>query len=207
MNRATGTPPPGKKEFNPKDAVLVFLAFALISAAVIFALVIYEVLNLKDLLSFENPRQLAMYVVLPPISLLLFGIILTLITPASYIDETNKSYQNYSLTAILAFTFAGALFEELLFRGIIQNVLTLYLPNLRVAIVLTTVLFVGMHVQYYTKPLMLLNITIPSLVFGWVYVQTDNLLVPILVHFLMNLGITLLFKYNMIQMRGEKNSE
>ncbi|WP_342478355.1 CPBP family intramembrane glutamic endopeptidase [Paenibacillus sp. FSL H7-0350] len=207
MNRATGTPPPGKKEFNPKDAVLVFLAFALISAAVIFALVIYEVLNLKDLLSFENPLQLAMYVVLPPISLLLFGIILTLITPASYIDETNKSYQNYSLTAILAFTFAGALFEELLFRGIIQNVLTLYLPNLRVAIVLTTVLFVGMHVQYYTKPLMLLNITIPSLVFGWVYVQTDNLLVPILVHFLMNLGITLLFKYKVIQMRGEKNSE
>ncbi|ETT33913.1 CPBP family intramembrane glutamic endopeptidase [Paenibacillus sp. FSL P4-0338] len=207
MNRATGTPPPGKKEFNPKDAVLVFLAFALISAAVIFALVIYEVLNLKDLLSFGNPLQLAMYVVLPPISLLLFGIILTLITPASYIDETNKSYQNYSLTAILAFTFAGALFEELLFRGIIQNVLTLYLPNLRVAIVITTVLFVGMHVQYYTKPLMLLNITIPSLVFGWVYGQTDNLLVPILVHFLMNLGITLLFKYNMIQMRGEKNSE
>lgn len=65
-------------------------------------------------------------------------------------------------------------------------------------------LFVGMHVQYYSKPLMLLNITIPSLVFGWIYVQTHNLLVPILVHFLMNLGITLLFKYKVIQMRGEK---
>lgn len=58
-----------------------------------------------------------------------------------------------------------------------------------------------MHVQYYTKPLMLLNITIPSLVFGWVHVQTHNLLVPLLVHFVMNLGITLLFKYKVIQMR------
>lgn len=203
MNRPTESPQPGKKEFNPKDAVLVFLAFALISAAVIFALIIYDVLTLQDLLSFDYPLQLAMYVVLPTISLLLFGIILTLLTPASYIDETNKSYQNYSLTAILFFTLAGALFEELLFRGIIQNVLTLYLPNPWAAIAITTVLFVGMHVQYYTKPLMLLNITIPSLVFGWVYVQTDNLLVPFLVHFMMNLGITLLFKYKVIQMRGE----
>ncbi|MEK3878354.1 CPBP family intramembrane glutamic endopeptidase [Paenibacillus sp. FSL M7-0420] len=204
MNRPTETLPPAKKEFNPKDAVLVFFAFALISAAVIFALVIYRVLTLQDLLSFEHPLKMVLYVVFPTISLLLFGIILTLLTPASYIDETNKSYQNYSLAAIVSFTLAGALFEELLFRGIIQNVLNLYLPQPWLAIGITTVLFVGMHVQYYTKPLMLLNITIPSLVFGWVYVQTDNLLVPILVHFFMNLGITLLFKYKVIQMRGEK---
>ncbi|WP_339218404.1 CPBP family intramembrane glutamic endopeptidase [Paenibacillus sp. FSL H8-0332] len=172
MDHSTQTPQQAKKEFKPKDAVLVFLVFALISAAVIFALVIYDVL--------------------------------TLLTPASYIDETNKSYQNYSLAAIVCFTLAGALFEELLFRGIIQNVLNLYLPQPWLAIGITTVLFVGMHVQYYSKPLMLLNITIPSLVFGWIYVQTHNLLVPILVHFLMNLGITLLFKYKVIQMRGEK---
>lgn len=204
MDHSTQTPQQAKKEFKPKDAVLVFLVFALISAAVIFALVIYDVLTLQDLLSFDNPLQLALYVVLPFISLMLFGIILTLLTPASYIDETNKSYQNYSLAAIVCFTLAGALFEELLFRGIIQNVLNLYLPQPWLAIGITTVLFVGMHVQYYSKPLMLLNITIPSLVFGWIYVQTHNLLVPILVHFLMNLGITLLFKYKVIQMRGEK---
>ncbi|WP_238652804.1 CPBP family intramembrane glutamic endopeptidase [Paenibacillus piscarius] len=204
MNRATETPPPAKKQFNPKDAVLVFFAFALISAAVLFALVIYDVLTLQDLLSFDDPLQLVMYSILPTISLLLFGIILTLLTPASYIDETNKSYQNYSPAVILSFTFAGALFEELLFRGIIQNVLTLYLPVPWFAIAITTVLFVGIHVQYYSKPLMLLNITIPSLAFGWVYMQSHNLLVPILVHFLMNLGITLLFKYKVIQMRGEK---
>ncbi|MEK4515461.1 CPBP family intramembrane glutamic endopeptidase [Paenibacillus sp. FSL H8-0122] len=204
MNRPTETLPPAKKEFNPKDAVLVFFAFALISAAVIFALVIYRVLTLQDLLSFEHPLKMVLYVVFPTISLLLFGIILTLLTPASYIDETNKSYQNYSLAAIVSFTLAGALFEELLFRGIIQNVLNLYLPQPWLAIGITTVLFAGMHVQYYSKPLMLLNITIPSLVFGWVYVQTHNLLVPILVHFFMNLGITLLFKYKVIQMRGEK---
>ncbi|MEK5031611.1 CPBP family intramembrane glutamic endopeptidase [Paenibacillus sp. FSL R7-0302] len=204
MNRPTETLPPAKKEFNPKDAVLVFYAFALISAAVIFALVIYRVLTLQDLLSFEHPLKMVLYVVFPTISLLLFGVILTLLTPASYIDETNKSYQNYSLAAIVSFTLAGALFEELLFRGIIQNVLNLYLSQPWLAIGITTVLFAGMHVQYYSKPLMLLNITIPSLVFGWVYVQTHNLLVPILVHFFMNLGITLLFKYKIIQMRGEK---
>ncbi|MFC6650254.1 type II CAAX prenyl endopeptidase Rce1 family protein [Paenibacillus rhizoplanae] len=54
---------------------------------------------------------------------MLFGIILTLLTPA------------------------GALFEELLFGGIIQNVLNFYLPQPWLAIGITTVLFVGMHVQ------------------------------------------------------------
>ncbi|MBT2289436.1 CPBP family intramembrane metalloprotease [Paenibacillus albidus] len=34
---------------------------------------------------------------------------------------------------------------------------------------------------------MLLNIIIPSLVFGWIYFVTDNLLVPVIAHIVMNL--------------------
>ncbi|WP_369436145.1 CPBP family glutamic-type intramembrane protease [Lysinibacillus fusiformis] len=45
---------------------------------------------------------------------------------------------------------------------------------------------------------MLINISVPSLTFGWIYFETNNILVPIVVHFLMNLGITLLFKYNIL---------
>ncbi|MEQ6353290.1 CPBP family glutamic-type intramembrane protease [Lysinibacillus sp. M3] len=48
---------------------------------------------------------------------------------------------------------------------------------------------------------MLINIAIPSLIFGWIYFETNNILAPFLVHFLMNLGMTLLFKYNLIHMK------
>nr|WP_233191062.1 CPBP family glutamic-type intramembrane protease [Sporosarcina sp. P20a] len=45
---------------------------------------------------------------------------------------------------------------------------------------------------------MLLNICIPSLVFGWLYFKTNNILVPVFVHFIMNTGMTILFKYKLL---------
>ncbi|MCU4788231.1 CPBP family glutamic-type intramembrane protease [Bacillus cereus] len=62
-------------------------------------------------------------------------------------------------------------------------------------------MFIGIHIQYFKKPIMLINIIVPSLTFGWIYFETNNIIVPFLVHFLMNLGITLLFKYNLISIK------
>jgi len=95
----------------------------------------------------------------------------------------------------------GALFEELLFRGIIQNLLFIFIENQWIAIIATTLFFLGFHTQYFKKPIMLINISIPSFTFGWLYFETNNILVPFVVHFLMNLGITLLFKYNLIRVK------
>ena len=187
-----------KKAFNPKDAVIVFSSFAFICVAIIFALIVYDVITIQDILSFDKPLKMVMSIVICSIGLLLFGIILTLCIPSKYIDDTNKSYQNFSVSTIIAFLFIGALFEEMLFRGIIQNMLYVFIENQWIAIIITTLLFIGMHVQYFKKPIMLLNITVPSLTFSWIYFETNNLLVPFLVHFLLNLGITLLFKYNFI---------
>lgn len=144
---------------------------------------------------------MVMSVILAAFGLLLFGIILTLFIPSKYINETNKSYQHYSLLGIFAFMFTGALFEEVLFRGIIQNLLLVFIKHQWTAIIITTLLFLGVHTQYFKKPIMLINITVPSLILGWIYFETNNILVPFLVHFLMNLGITLLFKYNLINIK------
>ena len=86
-------------------------------------------------------------VVISSIGLLMFGVALTLYIPSKYIDDTNKSYQHFSVLAILGFTFAGALFEEMLFRGIIQNLLNIYIENQWFAIIAATLLFVGMQFQ------------------------------------------------------------
>ncbi|MNB88662.1 CAAX amino terminal protease self- immunity [compost metagenome] len=189
------------KEVKLKEATLVFSSFSFICAAVLFALTVYDVITLQDLLSFAGPSTIVWGTITSSLGLLLFGIILTLITPAKNIDDTNKSYQNHTLPVILAFMLAGALFEELLFRGIVQNLLFVYTGNQWAAIIITALLFVGIHVQYYKKPLMLINIAVPGLVFGWVYAQTGNLLVPFVAHFVMNAGITLLFKYNVIRLK------
>ncbi|KOP70153.1 CAAX protease [Lysinibacillus sp. FJAT-14745] len=190
-----------KKDFCPKDAIFVFSSFTFVCVAIIFALIVYDVFTIQDFLSFNQPFTMVMSVVLASFGLLLFGVILTLFIPSKYMDETNKSYQDYSLLSIVAFMFIGALFEEVLFRGIFQNLLLIFLEHQWTAIIITTLLFLGMHTQYFKKPIMLINITVPSLIFGWIYFETNNILVPFLVHFLMNIGMTLLFKYNLIRVK------
>lgn len=190
-----------KKNFSPKDASIVFSSFIFVGLAVVFAFIVYDVFTIQNFLSFEKPLIMALNVVTASLGLLLFGVILTLYIPSKYIDDTNKGYHEYSLLGIFSLMFTGALFEEILFRGIIQNLIYVFTENQWVAIGTTTLLFIGIHIQYFKKPIMLINIIVPSLTFGWIYFETNNILVPFLVHFLMNFCITLLFKYNLIRIK------
>lgn len=167
-----------KKNFNPKDAILVFSSFTFICLAIIFALIVYDVLTIQLLLSFDKPLLMIMGIMIATIGMLVFGVILTLYIPSKYMDDINNSYQNYSLLVIFAFMFLAALFEELLFRGIIQNLLFVLTGNQWTAIITATLLFIGFHIQYFKKPIMLLNITVPSLTFGWIYLKQTISLPP-----------------------------
>ncbi|WP_110929578.1 CPBP family intramembrane glutamic endopeptidase [Bacillus massiliglaciei] len=190
-----------KKTFNPKDAIFVFSSFSFVCMAVIFILIMYDVLAFDHLLSFEAPASMVIYIGVASLFLLVFGCLLTRYIPSKFIHNTNTGYQNYSLITIFIFMFLGALFEELLFRGIIQNIFSLFIEQEWLSILFTTLLFLSLHVQYFKKPVMLLNITIPSIIFGWIYVQTNNILVPAAAHFFLNSGMTLLFKYNVISLK------
>ena len=175
-----------KRDSSLKDTLIVFSSFTLVCVAVIFALIIYDVVTIQNFLSFDKPVSVIISIFIASFGLILFGVIITFCTPSKYIEDTNKSYQNYSLKSIFALMFLGALFEELLFRGIIQNLIFIFLENQWIAIIITTLLFLGIHIQYFKKPIMLINITIPSLIFGWIYFETNNILVPFVAHFLMN---------------------
>jgi membrane protease YdiL (CAAX protease family) len=194
-----------KKDFKTKDAIIVFTSFALVCVAIIIVLIAYDVFTIQNFLSFKEPVVILIEVVAASSGLILFGIILTVFIPSTYIDDTNKSYQNNSLLGIVVFMFLAALFEELLFRGIIQNVLSVFIYQQWTAIIITTLLFLAFHTQYFKKPVMLLNISLPSLIFGWIYVETSNILAPFLVHFVMNVGMTLLFKYNLLSYKSKED--
>jgi uncharacterized protein len=122
--------------------------------------------------------------------------------PSNYIDNQNKQYQTSSISALFSLFLFGSLFEELLFRGIVQNLLLLYIEESWTGIFITSLLFLALHVQYFKKPLMLFNILLPSLAFGWVYVKTSNILAPIIAHFFLNFVITILFKYRILKLKS-----
>ncbi|PIC99571.1 CPBP family intramembrane glutamic endopeptidase [Sporosarcina sp. P29] len=187
-----------KPAFKMKDAISMFSLFTFICFAVIFAFVIFDVLAIQNVLSFDKPIESIMIALVSSVALLIFGVVLAFAIPSHYIDDTNKTYQDHSLTSIITFMFIAALFEETLFRGIIQNLLYISTNVQGIAIVLTTLLFLIIHIQYFKKPMMLVTICIPSLVLGWIYFKTNNILVPVFVHFIMNTGMTILFKYKIL---------
>ena len=94
------------------------------------------------------------------------------------------------LVALLVIAVIPAVGEEVLFRGILQRNLMYWTGNGHVGIWLAAALFSAIHVQFLGfVPRMLLGA-----LFGYLYVWSRNLWVPILAHFVNN-GFTVLMVY------------
>ena len=88
------------------------------------------------------------------------------------------------LSFYLVVSLCAPLWEELIFRGFLLVSLTRFLPP-RWAVVVTALVFALCHFRLETvAPLLLLG-----LVLGGVYMRTNNLMPPILVHSLWNLYV------------------
>ncbi len=97
------------------------------------------------------------------------------------------------LLAFLVITIIPAIGEELLFRGILQNILHKITRNDHWAIVISALIFSAVHFQFYGfLPRLLLGIW-----FGYLYWWSKNLILPILAHFFNNaVTLTLLLIYH-----------
>ncbi|MBS0001248.1 MAG: CPBP family intramembrane metalloprotease [Cyclobacteriaceae bacterium] len=94
------------------------------------------------------------------------------------------------LLGFLVIAILPAIGEELIFRGILQNKLHVYLKNIHLAVWISAILFSGFHIQFYgfVPRLMLGGL------FGYMYAWSRNLWYPIIGHFINN-GFTLIMLY------------
>ncbi len=94
------------------------------------------------------------------------------------------------LVAMVVIAIIPAIGEETLFRGILQRNFSYWTRNVHVGIWLSAVLFSAIHVQFLGFfPRMLLGA-----LFGYLYLWSGNLWMPILAHFVNN-GFTVLMVY------------
>ena len=92
---------------------------------------------------------------------------------------------NLIIIALLA-----AVGEELLFRGVILQLFVEWFKNKHLAIIISAILFSAMHIQFYGfLPRMILGI-----LFGYIFIWSGSLWIPILLHFIFN-GITVVAAY------------
>ncbi|TDI76881.1 MAG: CPBP family intramembrane metalloprotease [Bacteroidetes bacterium] len=97
-----------------------------------------------------------------------------------YLTEFDTT--GYFILTIFVIAVIPGVGEELLFRGFLQNILRRIFKNDHVAIWIAAILFSAIHFQFYGFiPRMLLGA-----LFGYLYLWSGNLLIPIIAHFINN---------------------
>lgn len=126
---------------------------------------------------------------------------------AAKMTEYLTAFDSFSQFMVAFFVIAvfAALGEELVFRGIMQNMIHKANGNIHIAIWLSAVLFSAIHFQFFGfVPRVLLGA-----LFGYLYYWSGNLWIPIFAHFINN-GFTLvmIYLYNLGQVNFDiENSE
>jgi len=83
-----------------------------------------------------------------------------------------------------------AIGEELLFRGVLQRIFANWTKNIHLGVWIAAILFSAMHMQFYGfLPRMMLGV-----LFGYLFVWSGSLLLPILCHFINN-GSAVIYAY------------
>ncbi|MDP2424341.1 MAG: CPBP family intramembrane glutamic endopeptidase [Bacteroidales bacterium] len=83
---------------------------------------------------------------------------------------------------IIMIAVLPALGEELVFRGVLQRVFNEWFKNHHLAVITTAIIFSSLHLQFYG----FLPRTALGIVFGYLFVVTGSIWVPVLVHFINN---------------------
>ena len=100
-------------------------------------------------------------------------------------DNAGEFLINFLMIAILP-----AIGEELLFRGILQRYLIEWLKNKHIGVLITSILFSALHLQFFGFfPRLLLG-----MFFGYLLLWSRNLWLPILAHFINN-GVAVIFYF------------
>lgn len=107
-----------------------------------------------------------------------------------FLSDTSISRFLVNLTMI---AIIPALGEEFFFRGVMQKIFTEWFRNKHAAILITSILFSFMHLQFLGFiPRILLGA-----IFGYMLVWTGSIWIPVIAHFINNsIAVTFYFLYN-----------
>lgn len=163
---------------------LIFLVIGLLLSWIFFE-------RLSDwftLFSFKV-NDLLLYGVLPAIGLVIFELILYQMLPKTVFDDggiNERIFKHQSILWIAFISAVVAISEEMLFRGVLQVTFGYWFAS---------ILFAVIHFRYLRKPLLFLFIFVTSFLIGYLFLITNNLIVTIVFHFMVDFLLGLFLKY------------
>lgn len=119
----------------------------------------------------------------------------TKLVPMKYMYDENVRIltDSFSLRFLALYFVPNAFYEELIFRGALQPVIGL-LP--------AAILFTVVHVSYWKRPVMMLEVLLQALVLGVLYEVTGSLWITTAVHMAYNTIETWMIKSGRIDYRA-----
>ncbi|OLO42612.1 CAAX protease family protein [Alkalihalophilus pseudofirmus] len=110
--------------------------------------------------------------------------------PKSWVDDGGINERVFAKRSVFHVFFIAAIVaicEEILFRGILQT---------QIGLVLASLIFALIHFRYLSKILLFTMAVVLSFILGLLFEWTNNLLVPIFAHFLIDfvLGLFIMYK-------------
>jgi len=125
-------------------------------------------------------QQIILWGGIAGLAVVLLDLILMKLLPSHYYDDgglNERIFRNRSISQIAFIAAIVAVPEEILFRGMIQT---------HFGLISASIIFAIVHYRYLFNWYLFLNVIGLSFFIGYVYLQTNNILVTIFMHFLID---------------------
>ncbi|MCA1320781.1 CPBP family intramembrane metalloprotease [Bacillus tianshenii] len=135
------------------------------------------------------------------VAVVVIDLILMKYVPRELMDDggiNEKMFQKRSTLHIIALALLIATVEELLFRGVIQTHFGIWIASF---------IFAIMHIRYLHKWLLLISVILLSFLLGYLYEWTENLLVTIWAHFIIDVLLALKIRSEYVKKTNGEVSE
>lgn len=170
-----------------KAVYLSQLLFLFIS--IILSLIFFQDFSaIREQIHFDF-KEIFYYGLLSALILVMIEITLYKFIPKKHFDDggiNEKLFQNQSVPSIFLIALTVAISEELLFRAVIQTVF---------GYLFASSLFVVLHTRYLKKPVLLILLIVTSFFIGYLFEMTNNLLVTMMFHFVVDFTLGLYIKF------------
>ncbi|WP_051331168.1 CPBP family intramembrane glutamic endopeptidase [Aneurinibacillus terranovensis] len=172
-----------KKEIDSRTLIInVYISqtILLFVGLLVFYLFCRQRMTLEYLFGWLHPQEIIIYGTASAALVVLVEVIMAVALPYEWFDDGGLNqllFRNMPYWHIAVLSVFVGISEEILFRGVIQSLLGIWISS---------AIFALIHVRYLKKWVMLVSVILISLLFGWLFIRTGTLWTVILAHSLVD---------------------
>lgn len=189
------------KELSDRELLfhLYLTQVILLVISVILSMILFD--SFRDFLDLFNWNDKNIVIIggAAGLAVVILDLILMKWLPPSYYDDgglNERIFKGRSVFHIAIIAAIVAIFEEILFRGVIQT---------HVGLIASSIIFAVVHYRYLFNLFLFINVIVLSFFIGFIFLITENIIVTIFMHFIIDFLLGIIIKYRKNRQEGMFN--